>query len=109
LRADFLNHCVEQLELSSRVTVRNAKVERITGRFDSITARAVASADRILSFSAHVAHSGTIWVLPKGKAAQSELAELQGNWQCDARAEASVTDPESAILVLGRVRAKGRR
>jgi len=109
LRADFLQRCVAELGLGARATVQHAKVERITGRFDSITARAVASADRILALSAHLAHSGTRWVLPKGKTAQSELAEVQRNWQCSARVEASLTDPQSAILLLEQVRAKGKR
>ena len=109
LRVDFLGRCVDELGLGWRVTVEHAKVERISGRFDSITARAVASADRILALSAHLAHSGTRWVLPKGKTAQSELAEVRRNWQCSARVEASLTDPESAILLLEQVRAKGKR
>ena len=108
LRAEFLQRCVESLGLGLRVTVRQDWVERISGRFDSITARAVASAERILALSVHLAHSGTKWVLPKGKSAQSELAEVQRNWQCSARVEASLTDPDSAILLLGKVRAKGR-
>jgi 16S rRNA (guanine527-N7)-methyltransferase len=109
LRVEFLQRCIQDLELSGRVTAHLAKAERISGQFDSITARAVASADRILALSAHLAHSGTNWVLPKGKSAQSELAEAQRNWQCEARVERSVTDPESAILILGKVRAKGRK
>ncbi len=109
LRAEFLERCVDTLGLDDRVTIHQAKVERIDGQFDSITARAVASADRILSLSAHLAHSDTVWVLPKGKTAESELAEVQRNWQCSVRLEKSVTDPDSAILLLGKVRAKGKR
>ena len=109
LRAEFLDRAVSTLGLDGRVSVHQAKIERVEGQFDSITARAVASADRILAMSEHLAHSGTRWVLPKGKTAQSELAEVQRNWQCSIRAEKSVTDPESAILVLGNVRAKGKR
>ena len=109
LRAEFLARCVDSLGFKARVSVQQAKVERISGRFDSITARAVASADHILSLSAHLAHIGTKWVLPKGKSAQSELAEVHRNWQCEVGVERSVTDPESAILILGKVRAKGKR
>jgi len=107
LRAEFLQRAAAELGLS--VAVRLAKAETLSGRFDSITARAVASADRLLHLSAHLAHSDTIWVLPKGKSAKSELAEVRGNWHCEARVEPSVTDPESAILVLSKVRAKGKR
>jgi 16S rRNA (guanine527-N7)-methyltransferase len=107
LRAEFLRRAADELGLA--VTVHLARAESLRGRFDSITARAVASADRLLQLSAHLAHSGTSWVLPKGKSAKSELAEARRNWHCEARVEASVTDPESAILVLSKVRAKGKR
>ena len=48
----------------------------------------------------HLSKSETVWVLPKGRNAQSELAQAQLNWHCDASVEQSCTDPESQILVL---------
>jgi 16S rRNA (guanine527-N7)-methyltransferase len=107
LRAEFLQRAAADLDLA--VAVHLSKAEALRGRFDSITARAVASADKLLRLSAHLAHSGTRWILPKGKSAQSELAEARLNWQCEARVEPSLTDPESAILVLSEVRAKKKR
>ena len=107
LRADFLQRAAAELDLV--IAVHLLKAEALRGRFDSITARAVASADRLLQLSAHLAHSGTRYILPKGKSAQSELAEARLNWQCEARVEPSFTDPQSAILVLDKVRAKGKR
>ena len=107
LRAEFLQRAAEKLDLV--ITVHLAKAEAVDGQFDSITARAVASVDRLLHLSAHLAHSGTRWILPKGKSAQSELAEARRNWQCEARVEPSITDPDSAILLLTRVKAKKNR
>jgi 16S rRNA (guanine527-N7)-methyltransferase len=96
-------------ELGLKAIVKHAKAESIRGQFDSITARAVASVDKLLHLTVHLAHSGTRWVLPKGKRAEIELAEARRNWHCEARVEPSITDPESAILVLSNVRAKGKR
>ena len=106
LRAAFLQETVAESGLSDRVSVQAAKIENVRGKFDVITARAVAPLDRLLGMGLHLAHSGTIWALPKGKSAKSELAEAQRSWQCDARSEASCTDPNSAILVLSKVKAK---
>ena len=108
LRADFLRRAIGQLSLHS-VTVDCAKAERVTGQFDVITARAVAVLDRLLGIGAHLSHPGTIWVLPKGKNAKSELAEAQLNWHCAVREVTSVTDPAATILVLSDVKAKRRR
>lgn len=109
LRAQFLQETVGALGLSHRVTVVTTKVERFRGQFDVITARAVAPLGRLLGLANHLAHDGTVWALPKGKNAKSELAEARRSWQCGARSEASCTDPEAVILVLSKVRAKSRR
>jgi 16S rRNA (guanine527-N7)-methyltransferase len=109
LRVEFLRETVSTLGLSKRVTIECAKVERVEGRFDVITARAVAALDRMLAMAGHLAKPGTVWVLPKGRNAQSELAQARRNWHCDALVEQSCTDPESQILVLTRVGAKKTR
>ena len=106
LRADFLTAAAAELGLAERVTVRQAKAERVTGRFDVITARAVAALNGFLTISAHLSTPETNWVLPKGRNAQSELAEAKRNWQCEARVEQSCTDVESKILVLTKVGTK---
>ena len=109
LRAMFLEETVAASGLSGRVTVQAAKIENVRGRFDVITARAVAPLGRLLGMGLHLAHSGTIWALPKGKSAKSELAEAERSWQCEARSEMSCTDPHAAILVLSKVKAKSNR
>jgi 16S rRNA (guanine527-N7)-methyltransferase len=107
LRAEFLSRVVAELDLDAEVAC--SKVERVTGRFDVITARAVASLDRLITISIHLSHERTIWVLPKGRNAKSELAEARRAWHYDWRAEPSITDPESEILLLSKVRAKSKR
>jgi len=108
LRADFLGRVAERLELSERVIIRAAKAERIAGKFDVITARAVASIDVLLSISRHLSTDKTIWLFPKGKSAQLELVEARRAWQGSFRLEPSVTSREAAILVASDVRRKGR-
>ena len=109
LRADFLKETVDALGLADRVSVHPAKAEHFAGSFDVITGRAVAPLERFLGMAIHLAHNGTVWALPKGRKAKSELAEAQRSWQCEVRRENSCTDPEATILVLSKVRAKSRR
>ena len=104
LRAEFLNDAIRALNLRAAVEAR--KVERITGTFDAITARAVAPFDRLLEISEHLSTRKTVWALPKGRSAQSELADAQRSWQGTFHVERSVTDPESFILVGTGVRAR---
>jgi 16S rRNA (guanine527-N7)-methyltransferase len=107
LRADFLRRAVAELGLESRVAVAQSRVEAVDGRFDVITARAVAPLDKLLQLSTHLSTRKSIWLLPKGRSAQTELADARRNWQCEAEVVPSCTDPDSEILVLRHVKAKG--
>lgn len=109
LRAEFLEKTVRQLGLSERVRTQCGKVERTSGTFDVITARAVASLDGLLAISRHLSTNETLWILPKGRNSQSELAQAKRNWHCEARVERSCTNPDSGILVLTKVGAKKAR
>ena len=108
LRADFLQHSADALGLQARVKVAAARVERITGKYEVITARAVAPAEVLLGISQHLSTDKTLWLLPKGKSAQSELDAAKRAWQGDFRLEPSETSSEASILVASRVRRKGR-
>jgi 16S rRNA (guanine527-N7)-methyltransferase len=107
LRADFLRRATEALGLRDQVTVHAAKAERMTGKFEVITARAVASVDSLLRISQHLSTDKTLWLFPKGKSAQTELDAARQAWQGDFRLEPSVTSGEAAIVVAAGVRRKG--
>jgi 16S rRNA (guanine527-N7)-methyltransferase len=106
LRAEFLCEAVAALDL--RATVECTKIERITGHFDVVTGRAVAPLSRFIELSQHLSTEKTRWVLPKGRGAQSELAEARRAWQGVFHVEPSVTDADSWIIVGTGVRAKQR-
>ena len=107
LRADFLQRAVGTLDLAATVLVIQSKVEMVRhSPVDVITARAVASIDRLFAIAGHLSHNGTIWVLPKGRKAKSELDAARETWQGDFRLEPSRTDPDAQILVASRVRRK---
>jgi 16S rRNA (guanine527-N7)-methyltransferase len=104
LRAEFLHKVVDALGLNA--SVATAKAERVEGSFDVITARAVASLPQLLKISLHLSTGKTVWALPKGRSAQSELVEARRTWQGVFHVERSVTDDDSYIVVATGVRAK---
>ncbi len=106
LRAEFLATVVQGLGLNA--TVERARAERVTGTYDVITARAVASLDEFLRISQHLSTRNTVWALPKGRSAHSELAEASHAWQGAFHVEQSVTDADSYIIVGTNVKAKAR-
>ena len=104
LRAEFLHKVSESLALGGNVLC--SKAERVEGKFDAITARAVAPLTQLLKISAHLSTRKSVWALPKGRSAEAELVEAQRTWQGDFRVEPSVTDAASFIVVGTEVRAR---
>ena len=108
LRAEFLRRAAVELELQN-VQVTACRIERLTGDFDVITARAVANLTKLFGMACHLAHSETKWVLPKGERAQSELDEASEAWQGKFRLVPSRTHPASAIVIAEQVKRRGKR
>jgi 16S rRNA (guanine527-N7)-methyltransferase len=108
LRADFLRRAVAALDLPD-IEIAECKVERLEGKFDLITARAVARLGKLFGMACHLAHSETKWVLPKGESAQSELDEALEAWQGSFCLVPSRTHPASAIVVAEHVQRRGKR
>jgi 16S rRNA (guanine527-N7)-methyltransferase len=106
LRAEFLHSVAETLGLNASIV--GSKAERVEGCYDVITARAVAPLSNLLRLSQHLSTGKTIWALPKGRSAQSELSEARRAWQGVFHVEKRVTDPESSIVVATGVRARSR-
>ncbi len=108
-RAAFLRSVIDRLALD-HVQVVALPVEKLmTAPVANITARAVAPLLKLLEIAGHCADSATVWLLPKGKTAQSELASLPRAWQTGWEMRASVTDPTSHILVGRHIRMNGKR
>lgn len=108
LRVDFLNRVVDELGLIG-ATVQHGRAERVAGKFDIITARAVASLPNLFHMASHLAHSGTKWVLPKGQKAKSELDDARRTWQGEFELVPSMTSPEASIVVAKGIQSRGKR
>lgn len=109
LRVDFLHRAAEMLAVTPDILAM--KVERLPPRpYDVISARAFAPLARLLSLATALSTTKSVWVLPKGRNAETELAGLDSSWQGEFRLEESVTDPEARIVVATGVRkGKGTR
>jgi 16S rRNA (guanine527-N7)-methyltransferase len=103
-RVEFLDICIDTLGLES-ATTSLAKSEAIEPREAAvISARAVAALPALLASADHLSGRETIWLLPKGQSAQSEVDEARKAWQGSFHVEQSITHPDSKIVVAQRVR-----
>ncbi|QDZ08846.1 16S rRNA (guanine(527)-N(7))-methyltransferase RsmG [Sphingomonas panacisoli] len=103
LRADYLRDAANQLGLTN-VTVIAAKVEAVSDKADVISARAVARIGALLASAAQCAKKETVWLLPKGRNADDEVAEARRTWHGVFHVEHSITSPDSAIVIARGVR-----
>lgn len=109
LRVEFLQRAAECLGVEDRVEIICAKLERVPTRpFDVISARAFAPLERLLALAARFSTDKTLWILPKGRNAKTELEAALSSWQGDFRLEPSLTDPDAQIIVASGVRPKKR-
>jgi 16S rRNA (guanine527-N7)-methyltransferase len=108
LRADFLGRAA--VVLGVRIEILHMKAERVAPRrFGVISARAFGPLAKLLDLGTGLSTTNSIWILPKGRNAQTELAALDSSWQGDFRLEPSVTDPHAQIIVATGVRRKDSR
>jgi 16S rRNA (guanine527-N7)-methyltransferase len=105
-RADFLYRAAALLKIGARVEVQPRRIEtyRPLKPAAIVSARAVAELSQILSSAHHCTDSSTIWLLPKGRAAHSEVDAARANWQGSFHVEPSITQADSGIVIAQGVR-----
>ena len=98
-RVDFLHHAIAKLGLRN-CTVRGERLELVE-RFkaDAITARAFAPLARLIDLSIDFSTPETRWILPKGRSAAKEVAELPTSLAHLFHVEQSQTASDAGIVV----------
>jgi 16S rRNA (guanine527-N7)-methyltransferase len=99
-RIAFLEEGARIAGVADRVEVIGSRVETAPRRrYDVISARAFAPLPKLLDLAQPFTDKSTRFVLPKGRSAAEELAEVRASWQGAFRLVPSVTDSEAAIIV----------
>jgi len=101
-KANFLRDVADALSLPAIVhalriedfTARNA------GRFDVVTARALAPLDKLLGYANPLLKRGALGLFPKGQDVASELTQASKSWKLDTELIPSKTDPHGRVVVV---------
>lgn len=97
-RIEWLERAATELGLAN-ARIHGARLEQVDSfPVRTISARAFAPLPRLLELSARFSTADTVWLLPKGRSAAQELAELSG-WQHMFHVEQSITDTEAGVVV----------
>jgi 16S rRNA (guanine527-N7)-methyltransferase len=101
-RADWLREAVATLDLR-KCTVEGRRLEDVRASpVDVISARAFAPLPKLLALAHRFSTSATLWLLPKGRSAAQEVADLPKNLRKGFHVEQSATNSDSGIVV-GRI------
>ena len=99
LRAQWLRKCVAALACEN-ITVIESRLERVsTFAASTISARAFAPLSTLLGLAGRFSTPDSEWLLPKGKNAARELAEMPQAYRSMFHVEPSLTAGGAAILV----------
>lgn len=97
-RAEFLAAMARDLD-QTHVRVVASRVEVVRETATVISARAVASVEKLFDAGQACAMQDTRWLLPRGRIEQADLLAIERDWQGTFHVKQSVTDPVSSILV----------
>ena len=92
-RAAFLADCIATLQVEDAV-VEARKIEAISDPADVISARAVASVEKLLQAARGCSTPTTRWILPRGRSPIEDIGRLMFH------VEQSITDPASSIVTF---------
>ena len=104
-KCTFLRAVSDAVGVAGRVTVHSARIESLKGpKADIISARACASLAKLFDWGLRFQSHSTLWILPKGRRAQSEIDEAREHFSFDLNILPSRTDPEGQILMVRTVK-----
>jgi 16S rRNA (guanine527-N7)-methyltransferase len=108
LRVEFLRRAAAELGISPEILAM--RIERAPTRpFEVISARAFAPLGRIFEVGSRFSTGKTVWILPKGQNAQSELEAVKASWQGSFALHESRTEQGAWIIVATDVKRKAGR
>lgn len=105
-KATFLRTAARELGLP--VDVIAERIESAPQQAaDVVSARALAALSGLLPLAQRHLKTDGLALLHKGRQARQEVADAQKNWSFDLEDHVSITDPESRILAIRRIKTLG--
>jgi 16S rRNA (guanine527-N7)-methyltransferase len=101
-KASFLRDVADALSLPAIVHAQRIEdfTARNAGRFNVVTARALAPLDKLLGYANPLLKRGAVGLFPKGQDVVSELTQASKSWKLDTELIPSKTDPHGRVVVV---------
>jgi 16S rRNA (guanine527-N7)-methyltransferase len=102
-KSTFLRSVAQQAGVT--VQVHSNRIEKMEPfKADVLSARALASLEKLLEFSAPHLQNDGVALFPKGENYKSELKVAQENWNFDCEEHQSTTGSNSVVLRIGNIK-----
>lgn len=101
-KAVFMTEAARDMGLD--VVVQRRRIEQVTGdRYDVVSARALASLDRLLPLAAPYLAPGGMMLFSKGRSADEELTAASASWHMRVERHVGLADSAGVVLSLTEV------
>ena len=98
-RINFLKLIKKEMNLNANIIL--GRLENLNNlKFDIITSRALASLDKLLSYSQKFMKKNTLLIFLKGKTVNEELKEAQKKWIFQLQKHKSISDSRGTLLII---------
>jgi 16S rRNA (guanine527-N7)-methyltransferase len=104
--------CAFQIEVAretgAKIQIHNRRAEAMAGNLQvaAVTARALASLDKLLPLAVPLLAADGLCTFLKGATYKAELTQAESAWHMRVSAVASLTEPDAAVLTLRDIKAK---
>lgn len=101
-KSEFLTRVASELELNC--VIHHERIEKMSlFKADVITARALASLDKLMTYSLRFCQNQTRLLFLKGKKAMDELKDAEKKFKFDCLTYPSISSPEGTVMCLTKV------
>ena len=98
----FLRQMIHDLSLNAEVI--EGRIESVLPAWNrpvrTVSARALAPLDTLLSWTHTLLRNGAVGIFPKGQDVERELAVASTSWRFDAKVHPSISDRSGRVLVV---------
>ena len=104
-KINFLKLIKKKMNLNINIIL--GRLEKLNNlKFDVITSRALASLDKLLSYSQKFMKKSTVLIFLKGKTVNEELIEAQKKWTFLFQQHKSISDFRGSVLIIKNLKKK---
>ena len=104
-KINFLKSVSKKLDIKSKIIL--SRIEKLNNKkFDFLTSRALASLNKLFTYSHKFTNKNTVLIFLKGKTVKDEIEEAKKTWSFNSETFQSYSDIRGSVLVIKKLKLK---